>query len=175
MSKNTVHPSHGVYFYDNDWFLVQKLRDFVREGVAQKEVVIMIATEPHRKLVRQVLSVEEIAYCLEWDASELLSTFFANGSFKRDRFLDVTHDLFTRARQFERPIRIYGEMVMLLWRQGLRNRALELEHLWNDLAPRSQCSLLCGYPVSRERCEELFEVFAAHSHLCVGPPGYLAT
>ena len=59
MSKSPIHPSHRVYVYDSDWFLMQKLRDFVREGVAQKETVILIATEPHRKLLRETLSVAE--------------------------------------------------------------------------------------------------------------------
>ena len=45
-----------------------------------------------------------------------------------------------------RPIRVYGEMVGLLWRRNQTGPALALESLWNDLGRREQFSLFCSYP-----------------------------
>ena len=46
------------------------------------------------------------------------------------------------------PVRVYGEMVALLWDAGQLNAALELEGLWNDLARDIPFGLYCGYPES---------------------------
>ena len=44
------------------------------------------------------------------------------------------------------PVRVYGEVVALLWAAGQVNAALELEGLWNELGQQIPFSLLCGYP-----------------------------
>jgi hypothetical protein len=43
-------------------------------------------------------------------------------------------------------VRVFGEMVALLWADGDRNGALVLEELWNDLTRRMSFPLLCAYP-----------------------------
>ena len=43
------------------------------------------------------------------------------------------------------PIRVYGEMVDLLWQEGNSDGAIRLEILWNQLASAYEFSLLCGY------------------------------
>ncbi|MDP9275804.1 MAG: MEDS domain-containing protein [Chloroflexota bacterium] len=45
-------------------------------------------------------------------------------------------------------MRVFGEMVALLWAEGDRNGALVLEELWNDLTRRLSFPLLCAYPAS---------------------------
>ncbi len=56
----------------------------------------------------------------------------------------------------EKPIRIFGELVALLWQQGNHTAALHLETLWNELCPGVHpFSLLCAYPLS---------LFAKHAH-----------
>jgi hypothetical protein len=44
------------------------------------------------------------------------------------------------------PVRIYGEVVALLWAAGHINAALELEGLWTELGRQIPFSLFCGYP-----------------------------
>ena len=44
------------------------------------------------------------------------------------------------------PVRVYGEVVALLWAAGHVNAALELEGLWNELGREIPFSLFCGYP-----------------------------
>jgi hypothetical protein len=43
-------------------------------------------------------------------------------------------------------VRVFGEMVSLLWDAGLIDAAVELEVLWNELGVQYPFSLLCAYP-----------------------------
>lgn len=165
-----IRPPHSVYFYQDEGFLLNKLQSFVREGLSQQETVILIATDAHRTSLRESLWPELVAYpyFIEADADRLLATFYCNGHLRTDRFFPAVHAMFAQAHPFERPIRIYGEMVMLLWRQGFRESALELEGLWNDLRPQYQFSMLCGYHLVEERVEDVNGILRLHSHLDLG-------
>ncbi len=45
-----------------------------------------------------------------------------------------------------RAVRVFGEMVALLWAEGNVTGALALEALWNDMASDRRFFLLCAYP-----------------------------
>ncbi|MEP6470959.1 MAG: MEDS domain-containing protein, partial [Acidobacteriota bacterium] len=45
-------------------------------------------------------------------------------------------------------VRVFGEMVGLLWAEGNRDAAVRVEQLWNDLAQSHDFSLLCAYPLA---------------------------
>jgi hypothetical protein len=45
-----------------------------------------------------------------------------------------------------RTVRVFGEMVAVLWDAGNVAGALALEALWNDMASNRQFFLLCAYP-----------------------------
>ena len=42
-------------------------------------------------------------------------------------------------------VRAFGEMVDVLWKDGLQNTALRLEDLWNNLSQEQGFLLLCTY------------------------------
>ena len=70
-------------------------------------------------------------------------------------------------------MRAYGEMVDVLWQDGLTSAALRLETLWNELTRTQDFSLLCGYAMRifykqagmREICAQHSHVIAAESAL----------
>jgi hypothetical protein len=63
-------------------------------------------------------------------------------------------------------VRIFGQMVDVLWQRGERNAAIQLEVLWNELAQTEAFSLLCGYAVGHFYKHAAFEqVCAQHSHI----------
>jgi anti-sigma regulatory factor (Ser/Thr protein kinase) len=109
------------------------------------------------------------------DAAGLLGTFLDGDRLDRDQFAAAASGLLGRAWQAGGPpgaevaeaadaaavtagadelacggprIRIYAEMVALLWEAGQVSLAIELEELWNGLAARFPFSLQCGYPAS---------------------------
>ena len=53
-----------------------------------------------------------------------------------------------------RPVRIFGEMVALLWERGLVLAAIELETYWNDLARKLPFDLFCAYPSEAVMADE---------------------
>ena len=51
-----------------------------------------------------------------------------------------------RAARGGRAVRVFGEMVALLWSDGNVTGALALETLWNEMASDRRFFLLCAYP-----------------------------
>jgi len=74
----------------------------------------------------------------------------------------------TAAGGRKRLVRIYGEMVDVLWRSGREDAALSLEILWHQLIAGRKCSLLCGYASSVCHDERFNTICDRHSH--VMPP-----
>jgi hypothetical protein len=70
------------------------------------------------------------------------------------------------------PVRIFGEMVALLWDAGNAGAAVDLEALWNELGRQYSFSLLCAYPAGAvaadEYADELAQICAAHSAVLSG-------
>jgi hypothetical protein len=54
--------------------------------------------------------------------------------------------IFEHAARGGRTVRVFGEMVAVLWDAGNVAGALALETLWNDMASNRQFFLLCAYP-----------------------------
>jgi hypothetical protein len=56
-----------------------------------------------------------------------------------------------QAAEAGRPVRVFGEMVSLLWDAGLIDAAIEVEAMWNELGARYPFSLLAATRRSRQR------------------------
>jgi hypothetical protein len=81
------------------------------------------------------------------DATEMMQLFLI-GDRPDPGGLDlVMGGLIRRAIAGGHPVRVYGEMVALLWSAGHVNAAIELETLWDGLNHGLPFSTLCGYPV----------------------------
>ena len=84
-------------------------------------------------------------------------------------FEDTINPLLEKAAgSRKRLVRIYGEMVDVLWSSGREDAALSLETLWHQLIARRKCALLCGYSASLCQGEAFSAISARHSH--VVPP-----
>jgi hypothetical protein len=70
-------------------------------------------------------------------------------------------------------IRIFGEMVGLLWSEGQHSAAIHLEELWNRFLETKRAALYCAYPIDvlegKPASDALNSLFAAHTHICAGP------
>jgi len=149
---------HAVQFYETDDYLLQTLADYVAGAFAAGDAAIVVATDAHRsalaeRLAGRGIDVERMAASAAYfalDAKELLARFTIDGSISPTRFADVVRSLVVRARGegSARQVRVFGEMVALLWAEGDRNGALVLEELWNELTRRMSFPLLCAYPAS---------------------------
>jgi|GEM_PF-263733 len=146
---------HTVQFYETDGFLVDALSSFIETGLGAGETCIVIVTQAHRERLEQRLQAKGLDLAaahtrgeyLALDAAETLATFMANEVPVPGRFAEVMGSLIGRAAQSRRPVRIFGEMVALLWAEGNQAAAICLEALWNELHNTYPFSLCCGYPM----------------------------
>jgi PAS domain S-box-containing protein len=171
--------AHTVQFYESDEFLAGTVAQFLAEALSHSAPALVVATEPHREaftthLTRLGIDVDAVVASgnlVLLDAAETLSQFMVGGMPDRDRFERVVGDTVRQVVQQNggRELRAYGEMVDLLWRDGNRGAALQLEELWNELGRKETFSLLCAYVMAnfykRSDGEEFALVCQAHSHV----------
>jgi hypothetical protein len=166
---------HGVYFYEDDTFLIDNVAGFAKEGLERQETVIIVATEQHRsdletKLTEDLhgLSAATLENYVTLDASATLGLFMKNGWPDEGLFLKVIGQII-QAAQGNKPVRIYGEMVAVLWAEGNALAAIHLERLWNKLGSQRNFTLLCGYPSSAFQGADMDfafqDVCACHSQI----------
>jgi len=144
---------HAVQFYADDAELAGSVASYLGEGLSTGGSAVVVATEAHRSGLRAGLAAAGAdggagpsGRLIMVDAAGMLERFMAGDRLDHARFRAAAGDLVNRAAGQGQPVRIYAEMVALLWGAGQVALALELETLWNDLASRLPFSLLCGYP-----------------------------
>ncbi|HEY2763015.1 MAG TPA: MEDS domain-containing protein [Pseudonocardiaceae bacterium] len=147
--------SHVVGFYETEASLMDSVREFLAPGLLAGNAAIIVATAYHRDFYARVLTeagidLREAQRCgryIALDASEAMSRFMVQGTPDAARFRTAMGKLISRVAEGPRDVRIYGEMVAVLWDQG-NAAAIALEDLWNDLATTHLFSLFCAYPKS---------------------------
>jgi anti-sigma regulatory factor (Ser/Thr protein kinase) len=132
---------HAVRLYADEAELVDAVDAFARAGIDAGEAVLVVATPAHRRAFEAALPHGATVI----DAEETLRRFFVGGRLDRAAFDRVVGGLIRRAPG---PIRVFGEMVAVLWDAGHVTAALELEELWSELARARPFSLLCAYPAA---------------------------
>jgi hypothetical protein len=169
-------PYHAVRFYDNDKSLARIVADFLSEGLGADHPAIVVATAAQRaailrELIAKGLDVVQLQRSNDLvllDAQATLDTFMTNGEPDAATFKQVMCEVIDRAcrGRADCTIRIYGQMVDVLWKEGNREAAIRLEMLWNELAVSKAFSLLCGYAMGSFYKDVQFgEICRQHSHV----------
>jgi hypothetical protein len=148
-------PKHVVAFYEDEGFLGSAVTDFLLDGMRRGETVCVIATAAHREAFATGLAANGIdvegrrlaARYFELDAPETLASLRSDGALDTAALRRQVGDWLARATADGRRVRLYGEMVALLWEAGDLDLALELEELWEDLTAGVAMPVLCGYPM----------------------------
>lgn len=173
---------HVANFYDRDADLVRALAGHVADGIATGEQVIVLATPAHRRAVERTLvrqgvdsaGARERSFYVTLDAADTLAEFMVDGVPDPARFIATIGRLMDRAF-VGLPVRVFGEMVALLWQVGNVPAAIEVESLWNEFSQVRKFSLLCGYSMSvlaeRTDLRSISDVCGMHSDL-VQPLSY---
>jgi DcmR-like sensory protein len=173
---------HAVTFYASDRELAEQVYEHLWMP-ADEGTAIIIATPEHRKLISERLTTAGVDVPAEWargsfvalDASEVMASFMTAGWPDPAAFWATLSPLLKQALARPGPVRVFGEMVALLWANGQTGAAVDLEALWNELARQYSFSLLCAYPGSIVRGDDLADdvahLHAAHSALRPAGPG----
>ena len=141
---------HNVHFFDGTPALLERLGPFVQSGLDAGEVCIVVATAEHRAALRRRLgprldAARKTGQYVELDAEETLRGLIRDGVPDQARFDAIVGELISSCAA-DQPLRVFGEMVALLWARDDVLAALALEDVWNELGDREEFSLLCAYP-----------------------------
>ena len=176
--RDSVHAHHhAVQFYGSDQALFTTVGGFLSEGLIAGNPALVIATPAHGaaildELTHRLIDVQQAKHlgdliCL--DAEETLATFMAGdvpdpGAFRKNVGDAIDQALGGRLRT---PVRAFGEMVDVLWKQGRPEAAIKLEILWNELAASHSFQLMCGYSMGNfyKQAQYFEQVCQQHTHV----------
>jgi signal transduction histidine kinase/ActR/RegA family two-component response regulator len=147
---------HFAQFYETDLFLMNALAGFVSSGLSSGDGVMVVATESHRVQLEKLLvergvdvtGANAASQYLILDAAQTLAEFMINGSPEPQLFTKTIRPVIELARKGRSSVRIFGEMVALLWQQRNFEGAIRLEELWNNLHRSDPFLLFCAYPIN---------------------------
>jgi anti-sigma regulatory factor (Ser/Thr protein kinase) len=173
---------HAVVFYEREPNLVATVAPYLAETLATGGMAVVVATASHRAAIADGLATEGIdmaglgARYVTLDAATLLAAFMESGRPNAILFDAVVGAAVRHAVDAGRPVRVYGEMVDLLWTDGAVAAAIELEQLWNDLGRQLPISLLCAYRLSATGAgdEELGHICGLHAEVVGRAPAQVA-
>jgi len=172
---------HVALFYRDQEELAGWVSEYLLPAVAGDGVAIMLATPDHRRsfdrrLARagaDLAAARASGSYLALDAAETIRGFMVADWPDPAGFWQRITPLLQRAATVGQPIRVFGEMVSLLWDAGLVSAAIEVEAMWNELAGQHPFSLLCAYPAQLVSCihqlDAVTEVCRAHAEV-IGRP-----
>jgi hypothetical protein len=178
-SNSIIDPHrHAVKFYRNDQSLFATVGGFLSQGLVEGQPAVLIATARHRdgilaELANRLIDVPqafERGDLVVLDAHETLARFMVDGMPNPAAFDHhvgtIIGNLVSRHSDAA-IVRAYGEMVDVLWKDGMQDAAIRLEILWNTLGAQYGFALLCGYAMGSFYKEtDLFErVCDQHSHV----------
>lgn len=178
---------HSVHFYEHDEALIARLHNIVTSSLEGGSSVLIVASKEHRDQLAAAMDesgskISKLAkqHLQMFDAKEMLAKFMVNGHPSDRRFRESVGKLIMESRvaakNERRGLTVFGEMVAILWAEGNKVGALELERLWNDLLHERSFHLHCAYPrwilqegsdslLVKSVCDEHSTVFGHAAHL----------
>jgi DNA-binding NarL/FixJ family response regulator len=169
-TKTDITRRHEVEFYSDDAAFVVGFTRFIEAALKAGNAVIVIATESHREGLLQklrehgvdiVAAVEQGRY-VSVDVAETLATFMVNDQPDPARLLKAASSLIAAAKasigdRFR--VAACGECAPTLLTQGKTDAAVELEHLWDEIAKSCNVDILCGYVFSSFQREQQIDIY----------------
>lgn len=158
---------------------MDELARFIADGVLQQGRAVVVATPQHRTALVETLRTMGLdpdeppvaGHLVLLDARQTLASFTTPSGFDRDRFLARVGQVVIDASADGAPVRVFGEMVGLLWEAGDVQGAISLEAMWNDLIPQVGFDLMCAYPAALIETSSLVDVRAVcDQHTSVRAP-----
>jgi len=140
---------HIVQTWQDEAFLAETVAKYIGSGLRGGEAGLIVATAEHVALFKRTLVAARAggahAQLRFLDADETLAQFMQGDMPDWNRFHRVVGGLIAELRLQHPAVRVYGEMVDVLWQRGQRDAAIRVEEFWNELAKVQTFSLFCAY------------------------------
>jgi DNA-binding NarL/FixJ family response regulator len=159
-SLSAVSPGsvHSLHVRRDEAFFFDEVATFLYAATRRGDMTAVIATEPIRAGIAGRLAAagcdvaveKERGRYIEWDATQSLSHVM-NGTRPDRRIVTQFVEDLDRSRLAigqGRPNRlaVFGEMSVLLLRDGNTEGAVAMEHTWNELSHDRPFMTVCSYP-----------------------------
>ena len=135
--------THIVKLYDSD----KNLSDDLIKHFGSSKVSLAIATRENISAFKKSLDgnyrENQIIFL---DAVGTLSECMTGGKVDKKNFEKVIGKVLKNTGNGS-SVKIYCEMVAILWAQGKKDQAIKLERLWNGLCKKYSFDLFCAQPI----------------------------
>lgn len=165
--RNIGHTAH--FFPDNSSWTAEIIQ-YARAALTGDGKLMVAANSPHRAALQAALPdtlalASDQGRALIYPAEQTMERLIPRGRIDTGYF---QHELRPAVEEFltgPGDVSFWGEMVGLIWATGNVAGAMELEALWNEMAPRSALRMKCPYPVTSKRpaVADLAAVRRAHN------------
>jgi hypothetical protein len=176
MDCTSAPVDHFVWFYEERAHLIEQVAAYAADGLRAGESVVLVATADHLVDIAKHLDTMSVdtTRLATYDAAATLHRFYRDGAIDREAFNATIGTLVKTAAAGNR-VRIFGEMVALLWEDGAVHAAVQLEALWCQLREEVGFQLMCAYPSGLMLDEHLHApanaVCELHSEIYLGETG----
>ncbi len=146
---------HIVQLYQDQDFLNRAVCRFAGAALANGEAIILVPTLMHWNAIRARLEAEgvdvevarERGQLTVVDADELLPSFMRDAMPDPPVFRRVFGDVLgqARARGSYPEVRVWGEMVDVLWERGDVAASMNLEDQFDQLGKKSDIAIFCSF------------------------------
>jgi DNA-binding NarL/FixJ family response regulator len=167
---------HEVVFCSSDAVLIGAFSRFIAGELRKGTAVVAAVTAAHERSLQSSLESSDVDVALAIrqqrylpvNVSELLATATVNGRLDPLRYLDAAGDLLTDvtrcATDQHARVAACGEGTSLFWTHGHVEAAIQLEHLWDEIAASRQMDIMCAYPLAvRDESVRAVRLCAEHT------------
>jgi PAS domain S-box-containing protein len=159
---------HFVQFYEQPAQLFNSVGRYFGMGLQTDVACIALAQAAHLGEIEHHISSHGIdlqaarrrGQYVAFEGEQLLSQLIVDGHVNRDVFFEVAGQAVADACNAYPRVRVFGELVAMLCKQGNYAAAQALESLWNELGTKQSFALYCAYPMSCFNSSQHSEAFA---------------
>lgn len=171
--RHSTDGDHIVQTWQDEAFLAETVAEYIGAGLRGGEAGLVVARPAHFELFKRNLPEARAAgrsgQLRYFDAEDTMAKFMRDGMPDWNRFHQAVGGLIAELRLQYPAVRVYGEMVDVLWQRAERDAAIRLEEFWNELAKLQTFSLFCAYRLDNLDADAyggaLESVCHVHTHL----------
>lgn len=177
-----VPRGHAMHLYGDRGPLADVLAEWVHEGAQANEAAILLVGAETRSHLERALSARDlVAEALRkrgaivvLHAEDVLTGLLVNGKLDAGAFERVVASVIRRTATRHPGVRVFTELVDLLWRERRPTLAVEMERMWNRFREEIPFRLLCAYDGANTRDDDsawLARLYDEHDDLQASSAG----
>lgn len=174
------HVSHVAHFYEQADTHVGHVAEYLADALSADVNVLIVARSSMAEQIRSAVAARGVDVAaairsgsiVELDAEVLLARMQQRAGLDLETFEGLVRTALHDAAHGG-EVRVYGELVSLLWEAGDVQGAIDVEDRWNRLSEDFSFSLMCGYrstSLSSGHIDGFHDLCGRHSGVVGAPP-----